>query len=66
MCGRDDDPTQHDYVSRCPACGDVIDYCQGHGEIGDQHGRNILMAHDDGDHCGCHPDGCDEANKEIQ
>lgn len=40
--------------ARCPACGDVIDYCQGHGEIGDPAGRAILDAHDDGDHTGCH------------
>ena len=45
----------------CPACGDPIDYCQGHGEIGDPAGFAILMAHDDGDHSGCHPDGCEEA-----
>ena len=42
-----------DYESRCPACGDVIDYCQGHGEIGDPQGFAILQAHDDGDHSGC-------------
>lgn len=57
----DTHPDDMEYVSRCPACGDVIDYCQGHGEIGDQAGRNILMAHDDDDHSGCHPDGCEEA-----
>ena len=49
------------YVSRCPACGDPIDYCQGHGEIGDPVGFAILQAHDDGDHTGCHPGGCEEA-----
>jgi hypothetical protein len=48
-------------LSRCPACGDVIDYCQGHGEIGDPAGRAILDAHDDGDHSGCNPAGCEEA-----
>ena len=53
-----------DYVSRCPACGDVIDYCQGHGEIGDPAGFAILAAHDDDDHSGCHPDGCDEAPRD--
>lgn len=46
-------------VARCPACGDPIDYCQGHGEIGDPAGFAILEAHDAGDHTGCHPDGCD-------
>lgn len=51
----DDDPEP---VSCCPACGDPIDYCQGHGEIGDPAGRAILDAHDDGDHSQCHPEGC--------
>lgn len=37
----------------CPACGSVIDYCQGHGETGDPAGYAILQAHDDGDHSGC-------------
>ena len=23
---------EHELVSRCGYCGDVIDYCQGHGE----------------------------------
>jgi hypothetical protein len=47
-------------LSRCPVCGDVIDYCQGHGPIGDPVGARILAAHDDGDHDRCHPDaGCD-------
>jgi hypothetical protein len=50
-------------VARCPACGDVIDYCQGHGEIGDPMGHATLAAHDDGQHDGCHPDGCDEAQR---
>lgn len=52
-----DDP-EPDPVSCCPACGDPIDYCQGHGEIGDPAGRAILDAHDDGDHSQCHPEGC--------
>ena len=50
-----------EYVSRCPACGDVIDYCQGHGEMGDPAGFAILAAHDEDDHSGCHPDGCEMA-----
>ncbi|QAU07324.1 hypothetical protein SEA_NOSILAM_83 [Gordonia phage NosilaM] len=45
---------------RCVACGEPIDYCQGHGEIGDPVGAAILDAHDDGDHNNCHPLGCDE------
>ncbi|WNM66122.1 hypothetical protein SEA_WHEEZY_82 [Gordonia phage Wheezy] len=53
-----------DYVEtdeRCVACGEPVDYCQGHGEIGDPVGRAILDAHDDGDHNNCHPLGCDDA-----
>ena len=45
--------------ARCPACGDWIDYCQGHGEIGDPFGADILKLHDLGQHQDCHPDaGC--------
>lgn len=47
-----------DAASRCPACGDLPDYCQGHGAIGDPAGAAILAAHDDGDHAGCVVD-CD-------
>lgn len=50
-----------EYVSACPACGSPIDYCQGHGEIGDPAGFAILEAHDNDDHSECHPDGCDDA-----
>jgi hypothetical protein len=59
MCGRDDDTSTFD--ARCPACGDLIDYCPGHGEIGDPAGFALLSAHDDGDHDGCSPHGCPEA-----
>lgn len=49
-----------EYVSTCPACGSPIDYCQGHGEIGDPNGHLILEMHDAGDHSACHEDGdCD-------
>jgi hypothetical protein len=41
-------------VSICPACGEPIDYCQGHGEIGDPDGFAILEAHDNDDHGECH------------
>ncbi len=47
---------EFEIVSLCPACGSVIDYCQGHGEIGDPVGRAILDKHDDGDHSDCHFD----------
>lgn len=42
-----------EYMSRCPACGDFIDFCQGHGEIGDPEGHAILALHDDGHHRLC-------------
>lgn len=54
--------TEEEPVSRCIACGDPIDYCQGHGMIGDPTGYAILQAHDDGDHSGCHPNGCEVAS----
>lgn len=38
----------------CPACGEFADYCQGHGEIGDPDGHEILSNHDDGKHGDCH------------
>src|SRR5690606_40353850 len=44
---------------RSPACGELIDYCQGHGDIGDPAGAAILSAHDDDVHVDCHPRGCD-------
>lgn len=50
-----------DYVSSCPACGDPIDYCTGHGTIGDPIGARILAQHDEGDHGDCDPRGCDDA-----
>ena len=50
-----DEDGVEEYVSVCPACGAYIDYCQGHGAIGDPHGARVLEAHDDGIHDGCHP-----------
>ena len=47
--------------SRCPACGDLLDYCQGHGAIGDIQGHIILNDHDLGQHVACHPYGCEYA-----
>jgi hypothetical protein len=40
---------------RCPACGEPIDYCQGHGEYGDPEGHAALELHDNGVHTLCHP-----------
>ena len=49
-------------ASPCPACGDPIDYCQGHGEIGDPAGFALLAAHDNDDHADCAPNAdCQEA-----
>jgi len=39
--------------SHCPVCGDPGDYCQGHGEIGDPVGFDILQRHDNEDHSDC-------------
>ena len=51
----DDEDDDEEYVSVCPACGAYIDYCHGHGDIGDPHGARVLEAHDDGIHDVCHP-----------
>ena len=41
-------------VALCPACGNPVDYCDGHGVIGDPVGWGKLRAHDKGDHSACH------------
>jgi hypothetical protein len=38
-----DDPVPYD---QCPVCLDPIDYCQGHGEVGDYEGFLILQEED--------------------
>ena len=39
----------------CPACGDSMDYCQGHGVIGDPVGSHVLYCHYELDkHDKCH------------
>lgn len=55
--------TDIEYVSRCPVCGDPMDYCQGHGPTGDPVGHAIMVRHDIGDHVDCNPEGCDRAGK---
>ena len=51
------------YQSRCPACGDAIDYCIGHGEIGDPSGYLTLKMHDRGVHIWCHERArCDDTD----
>ena len=42
------------YFSACPVCGDPIDYCQGHGSIGDPIGAATLIMHDNNNHSACH------------
>lgn len=39
----------------CPACGEPIDYCQGHGLIGDPTGYAKMVRHDADDHDACSP-----------
>jgi len=50
-----------DYTDLCPACGEPIDYCTGHGVIGDPRGASILKAHDDGRHGRCDARACYDA-----
>lgn len=38
----------------CPVCGEPIDYCQGHGTIGDAYNNSILAMHANGTHDECH------------
>ena len=39
----DDEDEEVEYDgSKCPACGDWIDYCRGHGQIGDPEGYAAL------------------------
>lgn len=61
-CDDEADEEMAELISYCPACGSPIDYCQGHGEMGDPAGFAILEAHDNGQHADCHPGGCDEAD----
>lgn len=49
------------HVEHCPACGQPIDHCHGHGMIGDPAGYHALTMHNEGHHILCHPAGCDEA-----
>ena len=58
---RESESEMDEYIGEpnCPACGQPIDYCQGHGSLGDPHGAEILAMHDRDNHSQCHPDGCD-------
>lgn len=63
------DPAEHAACERddaygdsetCPACGQPMDYCPGHGQIGDPEGFHILAMHEAGDHSRCHAEhNCD-------
>lgn len=44
---------QEEHVERCPACGETMWYCPGHGPIGDANGYGILRMHGRGDHTAC-------------
>ena len=49
-----DTVSQFQEIGPCPACGDHIDYCQGHGPMGDPQGYAVIRLHDDGVHSMCH------------
>lgn len=55
-CDHETGHCEYEVEAACPACGERIDYCQGHGSIGDPLGASILASHDDDDHRRCHPD----------
>lgn len=52
MCDPEQDLID-EIVSICPACGQPIDYCSGHGAIGDPAGAAVLEWHDAGNHSWC-------------
>lgn len=58
---RDRQEAMVELVSYCVACGEPIDYCQGHGQLADPNGFYILRRHHELDfHDTCDPHGCDE------
>lgn len=59
---RDDYPD--DGYEQCPVCAQPIDYCQGHGEIGDPAGFLGATAHDRDDHSRCDPRACPNTEQE--
>jgi hypothetical protein len=51
-----------EYAEACPACGEPVDYCQGHGPMGDPVGYAIIELHNDDEHSLCHPESdCQDA-----
>lgn len=59
------DETDDEEPASCPACGEYIDFCMGHGPIGDPVGFDVLDRHDNDDHSRCHVNGCDVAAEEL-
>lgn len=53
-----DEDVDQEETYGCPACGDTMDYCTGHGASGDPVGHRILWMHDEDDHSECHPAIC--------
>ena len=44
-----------EWIEICPVCGEYIDYCGGHGIIGDPFGAAIIEDHYENDkHDNCH------------
>lgn len=54
---QDQSDPEDDHMSfepgRCPACGEYVDSCIGHGELGDPIGYRLLQRHDKGLHDEC-------------
>lgn len=44
--------------NHCPVCGDPVDYCPGHGLMGDPSGWLTLRLHDRDIHTRCVPTVC--------
>lgn len=49
-----DDTADYGHEGICPACGEFISYCPGHGPMGDPHGAETLRLHDLDIHNVCH------------
>ena len=60
------DENEQEPIWYCPACGDPIDYCQGHGRIGDPIGYAIVTDHHENDrHDKCAPVACPVARDRL-
>lgn len=48
-----------EFVPKCPACGEPIDYCQGHRLVDDFFAVRVLAMHNNDDHRWCfEPSAC--------